>query len=200
MNWTVYIHITPNDKIYVGITSRNVLRRWNSGYGYLGQVFHHAIQKYGWKNIKHIIMCKKLTEKEALIMEESLISFFKSNNRKYGYNITKGGDGTSFGIKRPPRTKEHTEKLKQCQKGSKHTFTEESKKRLIDSHTGKNNVKSKPVICLNTGEIFESVRQGALKYNLDPSHLTKCCKGKVLSCGKIDNKYMYWEYYKMGGD
>jgi len=33
--WTVYIHVNKmNGKKYIGITSRNVKRRWKSGYGY----------------------------------------------------------------------------------------------------------------------------------------------------------------------
>lgn len=32
--WTVYRHTSPSGKVYIGITSQNVERRWNSGKGY----------------------------------------------------------------------------------------------------------------------------------------------------------------------
>lgn len=32
--WTVYEHISPSNKIYVGITSRNPKHRWDNGKGY----------------------------------------------------------------------------------------------------------------------------------------------------------------------
>lgn len=31
--WTVYRHTSPSGKVYIGITSQNVERRWNSGKG-----------------------------------------------------------------------------------------------------------------------------------------------------------------------
>lgn len=30
--WTVYRHTSPSGKVYIGITSQNVERRWNSGW------------------------------------------------------------------------------------------------------------------------------------------------------------------------
>ena len=32
--WTVYIHISPSNKYYVGITSREPELRWKNGKGY----------------------------------------------------------------------------------------------------------------------------------------------------------------------
>ena len=34
-NYTVYKHISPNGKIYIGITSKEPIKRWNGGSGYL---------------------------------------------------------------------------------------------------------------------------------------------------------------------
>lgn len=91
--WKVYMHKTPSEKVYIGITSEeNINRRWKNGYGYKGQLFYLAIEKYGWNNIRHIIIAENLTREKALLMEQKLIEKYKSNDPKYGYNQTKGGE------------------------------------------------------------------------------------------------------------
>lgn len=92
--YCVYKHTFPNNKVYIGITSLNPLRRWKqNGMGYKGQRFvFNAILKYGWDNIKHEILYSNLTKEEACQKEIELIAEYKSNNRKYGYNISIGGE------------------------------------------------------------------------------------------------------------
>ena len=92
--YTVYKHTTPNNKYYIGITRQNPLKRWQKGFGYKGQVFYNAIQKYGWDNIQHEIIKDHLTEKEAQQLEIDLIKEYKSNHPEFGYNISSGGKGT----------------------------------------------------------------------------------------------------------
>ena len=93
--FSVYAHISPNNKLYFGITSLKPEYRWYSdGSGYKHQVlFYRAIQKYGWNNFEHIIVAKNLSQSQACKMEQDLISMFHSNNPKFGYNNTNGGDG-----------------------------------------------------------------------------------------------------------
>ena len=38
MNYTVYKHICPNNKVYIGITVKKPEVRWNKGLGYKKQV------------------------------------------------------------------------------------------------------------------------------------------------------------------
>ena len=33
--YSVYMHITPNNKRYIGITKQKPKQRWTSGYGYI---------------------------------------------------------------------------------------------------------------------------------------------------------------------
>lgn len=97
--WCVYVHINKvNGKKYVGITSRKPKTRWGNGQDYAGY-FRNAIQKYGWDNFEHIVVCTNKTEKEAKNIEKYLIK--KWNTKKpNGYNCTDGGDGT-LGFKNP---------------------------------------------------------------------------------------------------
>ena len=80
------------------------------------------------------------------------------------------------------------------------TFSEEYKKKLSDSHKGKMVGKyhhsSKKVICVTTGEIFESSWLGAKHYNM-ANHIIDNCKGKRNQCGKLsDGKPLIWMYYE----
>ena len=63
-SFTVYMHISPSHKYYVGITKLRPQERWGSqGQMYKKQGFWHAIQKYGWDNFKHVIIAENLTKK-----------------------------------------------------------------------------------------------------------------------------------------
>ena len=84
-------------------------KRWLSGHGYNGTYFGNAIKKYGWKNIKHEILFTGLDELDAKQKEVELIEEFRSFEREYGYNCTKGGDGT-VGRK---NTKDQIQQLKE---------------------------------------------------------------------------------------
>lgn len=116
-SWCVYIHISPSQKYYVGITSQTPNHRWRNGKGYKEcTAFYNAIQKYGWDAIYHEIVASNLTELEAKNYEILLISKLKSNDKNYGYNISAGGDGTTgvsyYGKDNGFYNKHHSEKNK----------------------------------------------------------------------------------------
>ena len=96
MEFYVYKHTCPNEKIYIGITKQQPIKRWGyNGYGYRkNTLFYRAIQKYGWSNIKHEILYENLSKEEAEQKEIELIEKYKSNQPKYGYNIANGGNTT----------------------------------------------------------------------------------------------------------
>lgn len=90
--YCVYKHTAPSGRVYIGI-STNPNRRWNKGKGYQDNpYFWRCIQKYGWENIVHEILFENLSIEEAKKKEKEQISFYKSNLRRYGYNISSGGD------------------------------------------------------------------------------------------------------------
>ena len=71
--YTIYIHIFPNSKTYVGLTKQQVENRWANGEGYKNQPVYEPIKFYGWENIKHIIIKEGLTKEEAQELEKELI-------------------------------------------------------------------------------------------------------------------------------
>lgn len=127
-NYTLYIHIVPNNKVYIGITSNVPKIRWgHGGKGYFGhKYFWSAIQKYGWDNIKHEIIATNLTKQEACQMEINMIAKYQSNNPLYGYNLSSGGEFNSgFHYERTP---ESIERIRKMNTGKKHS--EETKKKI----------------------------------------------------------------------
>lgn len=83
--WTVYEHISPSGKVYVGIThydDPNI--RWQNGKGYHKcPFFYPAILKYGWINFQHNIVCEGLTKDEACTEERRRIKHYKELGLSY---------------------------------------------------------------------------------------------------------------------
>lgn len=93
MNYTLYKHTTPSNKVYIGITSMKVKKRWCGGRGYRHNPhFYKAILKYGWGNIKHEILLTGLTKEKAEWWEKRLIKKYNSTDQRYGYNLEGGGN------------------------------------------------------------------------------------------------------------
>ena len=92
--YKVYEHVSPSGKRYIGITCQPLNRRWRNGNGYVRNTyFFRAIQKYGWNNFEHNVICECGTLQEANKAEIELIAIYHTNNPCYGYNISGGGDG-----------------------------------------------------------------------------------------------------------
>lgn len=118
MGYTVYRHISPSGKVYVGITKRKPEYRWNKGKGYREDqiVFYRAIKKYGWNNFTHEILYTDLSEKDAKNLEIFLIKQYKTLN--ISYNITDGGDGgRGLHGKRKGHSEETKKKMSESRKG-----------------------------------------------------------------------------------
>lgn len=184
MTYTIYKHIFPNNKIYIGITTKkNMKERWRNGRGYShNDLMMKAIKKYGWKNIEHEILYENLEEKEAKQKEIELIARYKSNDRKYGYNISIGGEGAN-GCKHTP---EQIEKQKRNRKTP--TYTKEIRQKI--SETGKKVWQNKEYR-LKMSEIHKN-REHKKGYKLSEQaieHIKKTRKVKYIKC--IENGEIY---------
>lgn len=132
-SYTVYKHICPNGKVYIGITGNNPLSRWNGGHGYRNNKhFYNAIQKYGWENIKHEILLEGLTKAQAEQKEIELIAKYKSNDAKYGYNHENGGNCTG---KVSEETKRKISEASAGREGK--PVSAETRKKISESKKGK---------------------------------------------------------------
>lgn len=82
-----------NGKVYIGMTSMALNKRWENGRGYRScRLFNRAIEKYGWDNFDHLILFDELTFEEACYVEAVLISKYEATDKRKGYNIASGGN------------------------------------------------------------------------------------------------------------
>lgn len=145
--WTVYKHVSPSNKVYVGITSQEIInKRWRYGTGYPNcTLFQNAINKYGWNNIKHQILFTNLTEGRAKNLEKDLIRHYK--NLGISYNITDGGDGT-LGRK---FTNETILKMRQSHKNKKISESHRQNMRLAQLNRTKYDISEKAKFNIKEG-------------------------------------------------
>ena len=172
--YTVYVHKNKiNNHCYVGVTSLKPEYRWGKeGNGYKTQRFYYAIKKYGWNNFDHIILEENIPKTEINSKEKYYINLYDSKNN--GYNCTIGGlDEIPFKI------------------FGTFLITENEIKKINQSY------KMKPVICVNTGEIFKSVTEAGKKYHKSPSSIGRMCKDETTRSTTLDSsgRYIFFRYY-----
>jgi len=86
-----------NSKVYIG-QSRNINKRWTShrnkpfkeNYKTYNSPLYRAIRKYNLDNFKFSILCECMIT-DLNKNEIHYIKLYKSNNKKFGYNLTLGG-------------------------------------------------------------------------------------------------------------
>ena len=163
----LYIHISPSWKYYVGITSlKKIEYRWGKqGQGYKTQYFKRAINKYGWDNFIHILIKDNLSKDEATTLEKLFIKHLKSDNPKYGYNLSKGGEATFLG-------QHHSE---QAKKKISETFSLPVSQYDINGNLIK--------------EWNSMIKAEKELKNVDRSSIAKCCKGVYKT-----SKGFVWRY------
>lgn len=192
--WCVYLHTTPSNKFYIGITSQVPNRRWKNGHGYKSQsYFYNAIIKYGWDNIQHTVLRSDLTDTQAKRLEVMLISKLNTTNRTYGYNSTNGGDGV-VGYACPQSKKDM---LSERMSGTNNPMYGVSLKGMSGEDNpmyGKPSSSRRKVKCITTDEDFDCVSDGADKYGTHRSDINKVCNGKRKYAGMYNGLKLEWRY------
>lgn len=154
--YTIYKIINMiNNKIYIGFTSGSIENRFN---GHISKslnhdskyLLHNAIRKYTPNNfIIESICCSRDKDYTLNFLESYFIKEYKSNNKKYGYNMTKGGEGT-IGYKHKDESKEkmslfhtgkqlsdyHKQQIKIGKKKSKYIIADEIKEKIRNTMIG----------------------------------------------------------------
>ena len=207
--YTVYRHITPSGKVYIGITGQKPEKRWQNGNGYKdNEHFYRAIMKYGWENIKHEIICQApMSVAQAGAVEKSFIHLYDSTNPDKGYNHTIGGEYGTLGMhhsvesrkkmseshkgKTSPRKGVHLSvetrrKLSKSHKGINHPNSE-TRRKMSESLKGKN---AKAVICVETGTLYSSATEVEEAIGVSHSNISKVLRGIRKTAGGYHWKYV----------
>lgn len=212
MAYTVYKHTSPSGKVYIGVTSLRPEERWGGGAGYVkNKHFNRAIKKYGWDNIKHEILFDGLSKDDAFKIEIKLIKEYRSNERKFGYNLGTGGEHGPTGSRWSDESRENhmnaiwskprnhsEEKKKRISEGLKRHYSEHPIKNSYFSIVPKeernawDKKRSKRILCVETGDIFIGAKSAAEWAGVkNRQNIYFCCEG--VRYHKTAGGY-HWEY------
>lgn len=200
-----------NGKVYIGKTIKSLERRRNehvSGTSDSTKTFNGikgAIAKYGKENFSWEVL-EICSQEESSEREMYYIQLYKSNVNGFGYNLTNGGDGASFGDLNPSKRPDVKEKLRIANTGFKHSeetllkmsaiskeyykdgMPEWQKKKISESLIGRSvskgadNPLSKSCILVDPfGTVHEvcGIREFADENGLDNSNISKLIYGKL---------------------
>lgn len=122
-----------NNKVYIGQTKNLKSRIQRHLYDFKNNkhpniYLYNSMRKHGIENFDvEIIFQGNFNQNELNDLEIDLIRLYNSNDKRFGYNMTEGGDGIS-GLKRSEITKQ---KISKSKKGKKRT--EEHNKNLKEA-------------------------------------------------------------------
>ena len=162
-----------------------------------------AIRKYGVDNFKKRIIKTFLTEEDAYFFEKEEISKVNADINDRYYNIAMGGKGGICGLNVSEETRK---KLSIASKGR--TCSEETRKKISNSHKNSktleiriknlSKLKFKKVICLNNLMVFDCVQDANeyMGFKKTYAGISRCCKGKMKSTGKINGERALWLHYE----
>lgn len=196
-----------NGKIYIGKTERSLIERWREhckpSSGCLG--IQRAIQKYGKENFTVEQIDVACDEIELNKKEMYWIEFYNSTNKHKGYNLTFGGEGCACNeetrkkiskantgkklsddtrkklsviFSKKWKNKDYVKHMRDVHKGQ--VVSIETRKKISETRKalGCKSPRSKTVICIETGEIFNSMKEASIKMNVSHSAICLACKGK----------------------
>lgn len=187
--WCVYKHVLKEDgRVYIGQTN-NIKTRWKPS-AYKNCVkFYNAIQYYGWDSFTHEIIENNLTLEEANKLETYYIQ--KYNSIENGFNLNSGGenklasqetkDKMSQTRKNVPKAEEHKQAIKKALTGYKQTEEHKKNNRLAQHR--------KPVQCIETQEIYESLSDAERKTGILGETISRQIRGKQKS-----TKGLHWRF------
>lgn len=199
-NYIVYALLDPETNVirYVGKTTYTLNKRFNNHISTakttkVKSKVLNWIRKLQKKNLKPIIMELEQFNNEIDLNNAEIfyISYFRFLTTNL-LNLTDGGDGvTGFNVSKQTRNKISNSKLGKKLTEDTKLKQSNSRKKYLNSQlylNNKNQLRNnkiqkfgKKVICINTGEIFNSINQASQILKCDESNITKVCKGKLKS-------------------
>ena len=168
MQYIVYLCYFPNNKYYVGITSKKlndrIRKHLNTTKNGSKYKFHNALRKY-----KHLckweIIEKNLSKEEACFLENYYIKHYDSY--KKGYNSTLGGEG----VLAVEFSKETRKKLSIKQSGKNNSMY--NKKHSIESKIKMRNSisRNRAIICITNNNRYNSINEAARQLNISAGNI-----------------------------
>ena len=190
-------HLTNRD--WGGIGGKSGISPWNKGKKLSEEYKQNLSESH--KGIRHSEESKKKISESLKGKNHPLYGKHHSEEHKKKLSEARKGKKLS---------EEHKKNISEALKGMQ--LSEETKRKLSEAHKGKNSnfygkhhseetkqkmseAKSKKVICVTTGEIFNSFKDARNYYK--SSNISDCCRGVRKSAGKLqDGTPLKWKYVK----
>ncbi len=195
-------------KIYVGQTTRTLEIRMNEHLRHDDTYIEHALKKYGIDAFDVSVIEEYDSEEKLNEREIYWISFYNCVRPK-GYNICLGGKNGSIGHTVSPDTRA---KISKANKGRKHPISPETRKKLSEANKGKKHSaetrakissarkgkklstetcakmsagkkNKRAVVCIETGQIFESIAAAAKWANVAGCTVSSVVNGRTAGAG-----------------
>lgn len=132
-----------------------------------------------------------MSRKDANNKERELIKEWKTQDRRYGYNITSGGEGApgyhpseetrrklSIARMKENLSEETLRKRSEGLRGRK--FSDEHKRKIGDGNSKQIDMYSKNGEYIRT---FRAARDAEVELGISHSHISQCCHGKRNTAG-----------------
>jgi len=179
----IYKITSPSGNVYVGQT-RSFRKRMNSyknGYTKRQPILHRSIQKYGWNN--HVVDILEECDVHDLNIREIFwgnkldVLGSKGLNCKIGersetFQRPEVGRKISASKKGVPCT--WGDKIGEAHKGKK--LTKEHHDKILKAATES---KYKPVVCVNTGEKFKSIKEASEHFSIYRGCIENICNNRA---------------------
>lgn len=174
-----------NDKVYIGQSVDISHRRSCHEYDlknnrhkniYLQRAYNMEPDAFSFE-----IICY-CNEEDLDELEMFYINKYNSADSHYGYNLDKSARGTGRKSEETKRKMSEVKKGNTAMCGIK--LSEEWKKHLSEAQPHK-----KRVICIDTGEVYESFADAARRTGLNRSKIVSVCTGKRKTTGGLKFRY-----------
>ena len=207
-HYTVYKLTSPTGKIYIGCTGMKPRSRWHQGSGYKNNIILNGdIEKFGWNAFEKEIVCEKLTKAGAEGIEKQLVDLLDAQNPRKGYNIhaggaRKGATTSALGkqhvrkslIRLYSRNPDHAKRISASVKIANSRPEAKEKRRQLAlayiARTGDKEFRSPiPVICIETGIRYSSMREAGKAAGVNHRNISYVCSGVDVTAGGYHWKY-----------
>lgn len=163
----IYMLISPSGRVYIGKSVRFSIRlKQHRRRSRKGKTFlYNAVRKHTWEKFTKLVLeifPQDVTDKHMSLRERHYIKKHRSFERKYGYNLTEGGEGAP-GYKHTEEAKRHMQTR----------IRESGKMKKVFAQ----NVRTKEEYLFESrAEAMRELRRLTGK-NISRFHITDCCKG-----------------------
>ena len=103
------------------------------------------------------------------------------------------------------RAKREYQMIKQARQQKQQQMQQQQQqkmKKIIEQIKAENKVnedgkrpRNRSVICITTGEIFDTIKDAVKKYKVHSTNISQCCRGNIKHTGKLpDGTPLEWRY------